>query len=173
MLSSSNDTCAEGEATHQGPTNRDTQKPHDCRAMKGAEGRRDDKSNCHQLSYQNHFDHHCTRHSRFQQDMKFTCGITRKRRVSENFDRWRPLRTDFCLSVRLQSPQQASSYRGLDRAASASGPRCVSSKAAERMAGMKKADIAEAAERLLAPTDWRPSLLRTAKPQGRARRRVR
>jgi ParB family chromosome partitioning protein len=35
------------------------------------------------------------------------------------------------------------------------------------MAGMKKANMAEAAEQLLAPTDWLPSLLRTAKPQGR------
>ncbi|BAM89481.1 hypothetical protein S58_34880 [Bradyrhizobium oligotrophicum S58] len=43
----------------------------------------------------------------------------------------------------------------------------VSSEAAERMAGMKKAEMAEAAEQLLAPTDWLPSLLRTAKPQGR------
>jgi ParB family transcriptional regulator, chromosome partitioning protein len=42
----------------------------------------------------------------------------------------------------------------------------VSSEAAERMAGMKKADMAEAAEQLLAPTDWLPPLLRTAKPQG-------
>lgn len=42
----------------------------------------------------------------------------------------------------------------------------VSRQAAERMAGMKKADMAEAAEQLLAPTDWLPPLHRTAKPHG-------
>jgi ParB family transcriptional regulator, chromosome partitioning protein len=40
----------------------------------------------------------------------------------------------------------------------------VSDDAAERMADMKKLDMAEAAEQLLAPTDWLPLLLRTAKP---------
>jgi ParB family chromosome partitioning protein len=40
----------------------------------------------------------------------------------------------------------------------------VSDEAAERMADMKKLDMAEAAEQLLAATDWLPSLLRTAKP---------
>ena len=40
----------------------------------------------------------------------------------------------------------------------------VSDEAAARMADMKKAEMAEAAEQLLAPTDWLPSLLRTAKP---------
>jgi len=39
----------------------------------------------------------------------------------------------------------------------------VSEEATERMADMKKFDMAEAAERLLAPTDWLPALLRTAK----------
>lgn len=43
----------------------------------------------------------------------------------------------------------------------------VSGEAAERMAEMKKVDMAEAAEQLLATTDWLPSLLRTAKPQDR------
>jgi ParB family chromosome partitioning protein len=43
----------------------------------------------------------------------------------------------------------------------------VSGEAAERMADMKKADMAEAAEQLLAATDWLPALLRTAKPQER------
>ncbi|MFT4116712.1 ParB/RepB/Spo0J family partition protein [Bradyrhizobium sp.] len=41
----------------------------------------------------------------------------------------------------------------------------VSGEAAERMADMKKIDMAEAAEQLLAATDWLPSLLRTAKPK--------
>ncbi|SED24570.1 ParB/RepB/Spo0J family partition protein [Bradyrhizobium erythrophlei] len=41
----------------------------------------------------------------------------------------------------------------------------VSGEAAERMADMKKVDMAEAAEQLLAATDWLPALLRTAKPQ--------
>jgi hypothetical protein len=36
------------------------------------------------------------------------------------------------------------------------------------MADMKKVDMAEAAERLLAATDWLPALLRTAKPQEQA-----
>ncbi len=40
----------------------------------------------------------------------------------------------------------------------------VSEEAAERMADMKKFDMAEAAEQLLVPTDWLPALLRTAKP---------
>lgn len=44
----------------------------------------------------------------------------------------------------------------------------VSGEAAARMVDMKKVDMAEAAEQLLAPTDWLPSLLRTAKPQDRA-----
>ncbi len=44
----------------------------------------------------------------------------------------------------------------------------VSGEAAERMADMKKVDMAEAAEQLLAGTDWLPSLLRTAKPEDRA-----
>jgi ParB family chromosome partitioning protein len=44
----------------------------------------------------------------------------------------------------------------------------VSGEAAERMVDMKKVDMAEAAEQLLAATDWLPSLLRTAKPQDRA-----
>jgi hypothetical protein len=35
------------------------------------------------------------------------------------------------------------------------------------MADMKKVDMAEAAEQMLAATDWLPSLLRTAKPQER------
>jgi ParB family chromosome partitioning protein len=43
----------------------------------------------------------------------------------------------------------------------------VSSEAAERIAGMKKAEMAQAAEQLLAPTDWMPSLLRTPRPQGK------
>lgn len=41
----------------------------------------------------------------------------------------------------------------------------VSGEAAERMVDMKKVDMAEAAEQLLAATDWLPSLLRTAKPK--------
>jgi len=41
----------------------------------------------------------------------------------------------------------------------------VSGEAAERMVDMKKIDMAEAAEQLLAATDWLPSLLRTAKPK--------
>jgi ParB family chromosome partitioning protein len=41
----------------------------------------------------------------------------------------------------------------------------VSDEAAERMANMKKVDMAEAAEQLLAATDWLPPLLRTAKAQ--------
>ena len=44
----------------------------------------------------------------------------------------------------------------------------VSDEAAERMVDMKKVDMAEAAEQLLAATDWLPSLLRTAKTQERA-----
>jgi ParB family chromosome partitioning protein len=42
----------------------------------------------------------------------------------------------------------------------------VSEEAAERLSDMKKADMAQAAEQLLAATDWLPSLLRTAAPQG-------
>ncbi|MGY4486114.1 hypothetical protein ACVWWR_005305 [Bradyrhizobium sp. LM3.2] len=41
----------------------------------------------------------------------------------------------------------------------------VSGEAAERMADMKKVDMAEAAQQLLAATDWLPAVLRTAKPQ--------
>lgn len=40
----------------------------------------------------------------------------------------------------------------------------VSGEAAERMTDTKKADMAEAAEQLLAATDWLPDLLRTGKP---------
>ncbi|MBV9563653.1 MAG: chromosome partitioning protein ParB, partial [Bradyrhizobium sp.] len=39
----------------------------------------------------------------------------------------------------------------------------VSCEAAERMTRMKKAEMAEAAEQLLAATGWLPNLLRTAK----------
>jgi len=39
----------------------------------------------------------------------------------------------------------------------------VSREAADRMADMKKPDMAEAAERLLAATDWLPALMRTPK----------
>jgi ParB family chromosome partitioning protein len=42
----------------------------------------------------------------------------------------------------------------------------VGEEAAERLTDMKKADMAQAAEQLLAPTDWLPWLLRTASPQG-------
>ncbi|MGY3586626.1 ParB family chromosome partitioning protein [Bradyrhizobium sp. USDA 4341] len=42
----------------------------------------------------------------------------------------------------------------------------VGGEAAERMSDMKKADMAQAAEQLLAATDWLPSLLRTTAPQG-------
>lgn len=44
----------------------------------------------------------------------------------------------------------------------------VSGEAAERMADMKKVDMAGAAEQLLAATDWLPVLLRTAKPHEQA-----
>ncbi|WP_456725142.1 MULTISPECIES: chromosome partitioning protein ParB [unclassified Bradyrhizobium] len=44
----------------------------------------------------------------------------------------------------------------------------VSEEAAERMSDMKKADMAQAAEQLLAATDWLPSLLRTTAPQGQS-----
>lgn len=44
----------------------------------------------------------------------------------------------------------------------------VSGQTAERMVDMKKIDMAEAAEQLLAATGWLPSLLRTAMPQDRA-----
>ena len=40
----------------------------------------------------------------------------------------------------------------------------VSDEAAARMADMKKQDMAEAAEQLLAATDWLPALLRTEQP---------
>ncbi|MET4788796.1 ParB family chromosome partitioning protein [Bradyrhizobium japonicum] len=40
--------------------------------------------------------------------------------------------------------------------------------AAERLADMKKVDMAEAAEQLLAATGWLPALLRTVRPQERA-----
>ena len=40
----------------------------------------------------------------------------------------------------------------------------VSNEAADRMTDMKKFDMAEAAEQLLAPTDWLPALLSTARP---------
>jgi ParB family chromosome partitioning protein len=39
----------------------------------------------------------------------------------------------------------------------------VSQDAADRMADMKKPEMAEAAERLLAATDWLPALMRTPK----------
>ncbi|UFX47535.1 ParB N-terminal domain-containing protein [Bradyrhizobium sp. 41S5] len=42
----------------------------------------------------------------------------------------------------------------------------VSEEAAERLSDMKKADMAQAADQLLAATDWLPSLLRTDVPQG-------
>ncbi|GIQ78255.1 DNA-binding protein [Bradyrhizobium sp. RD5-C2] len=41
----------------------------------------------------------------------------------------------------------------------------ISEEAAERMSAMKKADMAQAAEQLLAATGWLPSLLRTAAPR--------
>jgi ParB family chromosome partitioning protein len=44
----------------------------------------------------------------------------------------------------------------------------VSGEAAERIADMKKVDMAEAAEQLLAATDWLPALLRTVKPQAQS-----
>ncbi|WP_456684385.1 ParB/RepB/Spo0J family partition protein [Bradyrhizobium elkanii] len=44
----------------------------------------------------------------------------------------------------------------------------VGGEAAERLSDMKKADMAQAAEQLLAATDWLPSLLRTAASQGQA-----
>ncbi len=40
----------------------------------------------------------------------------------------------------------------------------VGDEAAERIAGMKKQAMAEAAEQLLAETDWLPPLLRTEQP---------
>ncbi len=46
----------------------------------------------------------------------------------------------------------------------------VSDEAADRMADMKKADMAEAAEQLLAATDWLPALLRTAESRKSSRR---
>ncbi|VIO78991.1 Chromosome-partitioning protein Spo0J [Bradyrhizobium ivorense] len=42
----------------------------------------------------------------------------------------------------------------------------VGGEAAERLTALKKADMAQAAEQLLAATGWLPSLLRTAVPQG-------
>lgn len=44
----------------------------------------------------------------------------------------------------------------------------VSEEAAERISGMKKAEMAVAAEQLLAVTEWLPPLLRTAKTQDQA-----
>ena len=44
----------------------------------------------------------------------------------------------------------------------------ASREAAERMADMKKVDMAQTAEQLLAATAWLPALLRTAKPQEEA-----
>lgn len=43
----------------------------------------------------------------------------------------------------------------------------VSAEAAARIAGMKKADMANAAETLVAPTRWLPTLLRTENEQGK------
>ncbi|MET4177808.1 hypothetical protein ABIB99_008941 [Bradyrhizobium sp. LA6.1] len=43
----------------------------------------------------------------------------------------------------------------------------VSEEAAERISGMKKTEMAIAAEQLLAATDWLPSVLRTAKAEDR------
>ena len=45
----------------------------------------------------------------------------------------------------------------------------VSEEAAERISGMKKVEMAAAAEQLLAATDWLPSVLRTAKTEDQAR----
>ncbi len=42
----------------------------------------------------------------------------------------------------------------------------VSDEAADRIAGMKKQPMAEAAEQLLAGTGWLPALMRTAQPLG-------
>lgn len=44
----------------------------------------------------------------------------------------------------------------------------VSKEAADRLSEMKKAEMAVAAEQLLAATDWLPSLLRTAKTEDHA-----
>ncbi|MGY2808726.1 hypothetical protein [Bradyrhizobium sp. USDA 4506] len=44
----------------------------------------------------------------------------------------------------------------------------VSEEAAERLSGMKKAEMAAAAEQLLAATDWLPSLLRAPKTEDQA-----
>ncbi|WFU64905.1 ParB/RepB/Spo0J family partition protein [Bradyrhizobium brasilense] len=44
----------------------------------------------------------------------------------------------------------------------------VSEEAAERLSSLKKADMAQAAEQLLAATGWLPMLLRTAAPQGQS-----
>ena len=46
----------------------------------------------------------------------------------------------------------------------------VSIEAAERMANMKKQDMAEAAEQLLAGTGWLPALMRTPRAAAKARR---
>jgi ParB family chromosome partitioning protein len=43
----------------------------------------------------------------------------------------------------------------------------VGDEAAERIAGLKKAEMAQAAEQLLAGTGWLPSVLRTARPVSR------
>ncbi|MET4030380.1 hypothetical protein ABIB94_001121 [Bradyrhizobium sp. JR7.2] len=45
----------------------------------------------------------------------------------------------------------------------------VSEEAADHLSGMKKTEMAAAAEQLLAATDWLPLLLRTAKTQEQAR----
>ncbi|MET4177261.1 ParB family chromosome partitioning protein [Bradyrhizobium sp. LA6.1] len=45
----------------------------------------------------------------------------------------------------------------------------VSGEAAERLSSMKKVEMAAAAEQLLAPTDWLPAVLRTAKTEVQAR----
>ena len=44
----------------------------------------------------------------------------------------------------------------------------VSEEAAERISGMKKVEMAAAAEQLLAATDWLPPVLRTAKTEYQA-----
>ncbi|WP_217696131.1 hypothetical protein [Insolitispirillum peregrinum] len=43
----------------------------------------------------------------------------------------------------------------------------VGDEAAERIAGLKKAEMAQAAEQLLAGTGWLPPVLRTARPASR------
>lgn len=44
----------------------------------------------------------------------------------------------------------------------------VSDEAAERLSGLKKAEMAAAAEQLLAPTEWLPLLLRTGRTEDQA-----